>query len=125
MTLKKTLSFLLALTLVLSILAPCAVLKSSAVTALYGEAELEQVTAPEIGEHRRGNDLFPPRFRYGNGTLFSGNQQKYEPQLGCQGDIGRLHLDPGTRSWLLPAHLHQSFQRQHQQNLLLRCRRQG
>lgn len=50
MTLKKTLSFLLALTLVLSILAPCAVLKSGAVTTLYGEAELEQVTAPEIGE---------------------------------------------------------------------------
>ena len=51
MTLKKTLSFLLVLTLVLSVLAPCgALLNASAATTLYGEADLEQVTAPEIGE---------------------------------------------------------------------------
>lgn len=51
MTLKKTLSFLLVLTLVLSVLAPCgALLNASAATTLYGEADLEQVTAPEIGK---------------------------------------------------------------------------
>ena len=50
MTLKRTLSFCLALTLILSILAPCGVLTANAATTLYGEKELEQVVAPEIGE---------------------------------------------------------------------------
>lgn len=50
MTLKKTLSFCLALTLILSILAPCGILQASAATTLYGEKELEQVTEPVIGE---------------------------------------------------------------------------
>ena len=50
MTLKKTLSFCLAFALILSILAPCGALKANALTTLYGEKELEQVTEPVIGE---------------------------------------------------------------------------
>ncbi len=50
MTLKKTLSFFLALTLILGLLAPGgALLKASAATTLYGD-NLEQVTEPVIGE---------------------------------------------------------------------------
>ena len=50
MTLKKTLSFCLALTLILGLLAPCgALLQTSAATTLYGD-NLEQVTEPVIGE---------------------------------------------------------------------------
>ena len=51
MTLKKSLSFLLALTLVLSLLAPCgALIPVSAATVLYGDG-LEQVTEPTLGEN--------------------------------------------------------------------------
>ncbi len=50
MTLKKTLSFFLALTLILGLLAPGgAVLHANAQTTLYGD-NLEQVTEPVIGE---------------------------------------------------------------------------
>ena len=52
MTLKKTLSFLLVLTLVLSVLAPCGgLLQAGATTTLYGENGLKQVTEPVIGEN--------------------------------------------------------------------------
>lgn len=49
MKLRKTLSFLLALTLILSIFTPCGALKANALTTLYGD-NLEQVTEPVIGE---------------------------------------------------------------------------
>ena len=50
MKIRKTLSFLLALTLILGVLAPCgAVLHAHAQTTLYG-GNLEQVTEPAIGE---------------------------------------------------------------------------
>ena len=50
MTLKKTLSFLLSLALVLSVLAPCGMLQASAAEPLYGSENLIQVTEPVIGE---------------------------------------------------------------------------
>lgn len=50
MTLKKTLSFVLTLALVLSVLAPCGMLQASAAVPLYGSEDLIQVTEPVIGE---------------------------------------------------------------------------
>lgn len=51
MTLKKTLSFLLTLALVLSVLAPCGMLQASAEeeAVYYGSEKLVQVTAPVVG----------------------------------------------------------------------------
>ncbi len=71
MTLKKTLSFLLVLTLVLSVMAPCgALLQASAATTLYGEAELEQVTEPVIGEsYYLGADVEGTMMYFRHGTV--------------------------------------------------------
>ena len=70
MTLKKTLSFCLALTLILSILAPCGILQASASTTLYGEKELEQVTEPVIGEsYYLGADVEGTMMYFRHGTV--------------------------------------------------------
>ena len=71
MTLKKTLSFLLVLTLALSVLAPCgSLLQASAVTPLYGENELEQVVEPVIGEsYYLGADVEGTMMYFRHGTV--------------------------------------------------------
>ena len=71
MTLKKTLSFLLTLALVLSILAPCgSLLQASAVTPLYGENGLEQVIEPVIGEsYYLGADVEGTMMYFRHGTV--------------------------------------------------------
>ena len=70
MTLKKTLSFLLTLTLVLGVLAPCgALLQASAATTLYGD-NLEQVTEPVIGEsYYLGADVEGTMMYFRHGTV--------------------------------------------------------
>ncbi|MBQ6831328.1 MAG: phosphodiester glycosidase family protein [Oscillospiraceae bacterium] len=70
MTFKKTLSFLLAFALILSVLAPCGVLKTSAETVLYGEDQLEQVTEPVIGaSYRLGADVGGTMYYFRHGQV--------------------------------------------------------
>ena len=69
MTLKKTLSLLLALALVLSVMAPCGVLQASAAT-MYNNNTLEQVTEPVVGEsYYLAADVAGTMYYFRHGTV--------------------------------------------------------